>query len=83
MPTGGSQNRAPPSLLPDLRRRPGWYPYTSLQDPVVTGAACSSSDPTTTAWYVTQLPTKQTSWLHPAHMAPADGVISILYTILE
>ena len=54
MPTGGSQNRAPPSPLPDLRRRPGWSPYTGLQDPVVTGAARSSSDPTTTAaWYVT------------------------------
>ena len=55
MPTGGSQNRAPPSLLLDLRRRPGWSPYTGLQDPVVTGAARSSSDPTTTvAWYVTK-----------------------------
>ena len=54
MSTGGSQNRAPPSPLPDLRRRPGWSPYTGLQDPVVTGAARSSSDPTTTAaWYVT------------------------------
>ena len=54
MPTGGSQNRAPPSPVPDLRRRPGWSPYTGLQDPVVTEAARSSSDPTTTAaWYVT------------------------------
>ena len=54
MPTGGSQNRAPPSPLPGLRRRPGWSPYTGLQDPVATGAARSSSDPTTTAaWYVT------------------------------
>ena len=54
MSTGGSQNRAPPSPLPDLRRRPGWSPYTGLQDPVVTGAARSSSDPTTTAaWYAT------------------------------
>ena len=58
MSTGGSQNRVPPSPLPDLRRRPGWSPYTGLQDPVVTGAARSSSDPTTTAaWYVTLRPT--------------------------
>ena len=56
MSTGGSQNRAPPSPPPDPRRRPGWSPYTGLQDPVVTGAARSSSDPTTTAaWYVTLL----------------------------
>ena len=57
MSTGGNQNRAPPSPLPDLRRRPSWSPYTGLQDPVVTGAARSSSDPTTTAaWYVTIVP---------------------------
>ena len=54
MSTGGSQKRAPPSPLPDLRRRPGWSPYTGLQDPVVTRAALNSSDPTTTAaWCVT------------------------------
>ena len=54
MPTGGSQNRAPPSPLPDPRRRPGWCRYTGLQDPVLIGAARSSSDLTTTAvWYVT------------------------------
>ena len=54
MSTGGSQKRASSSPLPDLRRRPGWSSYTGLQDPVVTVAARSSSDPTTTAaWYVT------------------------------
>ena len=37
--TGDSQKRAPPSPLPDLRRRPGCSLYTGLQDPVVTGAA--------------------------------------------
>ena len=56
MSTGGSQKRAPPSPRPDLRRRPGCSPYTGLQDPVVTGAVRSSSDPTTTAaWCVTVL----------------------------
>ena len=54
MLTGGSQKRAPHFPLPDLRWRGGWSPYTGLQDPAVTGAARSSSDPTTTAaWYVT------------------------------
>ena len=56
MSTGGSQNRAPPSPLPDLRRQPGLSPYTGLQHPVVNGAARSSSDPTTTAaGYVTYI----------------------------
>ena len=41
-------------ILPDLRRLPGRSFYTGLQDPVVTDAAGSGSDPTTTAaWYVT------------------------------
>ena len=56
MLTGGSQKWALPLLLPDLRRRPGWSPYTGLQDPVVPGATRSSSDPAATAaWCVTEL----------------------------
>ena len=56
MLAGGGQKAPQPSTLPDLRRRPGWSHYTGLQDPVVTGAARSSSDPSTTAtWYVTLL----------------------------
>ena len=50
---GGRQKGPRPSTLPDLRRRPGWSLYTGLQDPVLTGAVRSSSDPTTTAaWCV-------------------------------
>ena len=43
-----------PSTLPDLHRRPSRSSYSDLQDPVVTEAASSSSDPASTAvWYVT------------------------------
>ena len=54
MSAGADQKGPLPFTLPDLRRRPGWSPYSGQQDPVVIGAARSSSDPTTTAaWYVT------------------------------
>ena len=56
MSAEGGQKGLQPSTLPDLRRRPGWSPYTGLQDPVVTGADRSSSDPTmNAAWYFTIL----------------------------
>ena len=56
MSVGGRQKGPQPFTLPDLRRRPGWSPYTGLQDPVVTRTARNNSDPTTTvAWCVTQL----------------------------
>ena len=56
MSVGGGQKGPQPFTLPDLRRSPGWSPYTGLQDLVVTGTARSSSDGTTTAaWSVTIL----------------------------
>ena len=36
MSLGGDQKGTQPFTLPDLRRHPGWSPYTGLQDPVVT-----------------------------------------------
>ena len=54
MSVGGGQKGLHLFTLKDLHRRPGWSPYTGLQDPVVTGAARNRSDATTTATlYVT------------------------------
>ena len=49
MATPIGRPRPQPYTLPDLRRRPGQSLYTGRQDPVVTEAARSGSDPTTTA----------------------------------
>ena len=54
MSAGGDQKGSQSFTLSDLHRRPCWSSYTGLQDPVITGATRSSSDPTTTAaWCVT------------------------------